>query len=88
MLLLRCTDDFETRELGFPQDVSAGTVWYRRRDVNVPGGYEDADLYEVVDGVITSHYVRVRHERLHESFSQLPLSECGVTLPPELCHQP
>lgn len=84
MLLIRCKESFETRELGFSQEVEKDTVWYRRRDVNVPGGYEDADLYEVVNGVITSNYVRVRQERLHECFSQLPLSECGLELPEEL----
>lgn len=81
-MLFRCTTAFETRELGFPQQIDEGTVWYRRQDVIVPGGYECCNLIEVKDGHYTAHYVRIRLSRM-ECFEQVPLTETPMALPPE-----
>lgn len=82
-MLLRCTKAFETREYGFPQTIEEGTVWYRRNDWYVPGGYEVCDMILVEDGRYTTP-VRIRLSRLQECFEQIPLKDyVGLPVPPE-----
>jgi len=85
-LLFECTEGFETREFGFPQQVDRGTCWYRVRDVIVPGGYECCHMLEVVDGQYTANYVRIRLERLSENFRQMPMSGSALPVPDSQSH--
>lgn len=88
-MLLRCTKGFETREMGYPQEIAEGTVWYKVGPVIAHGGYECERLVEVADCVYTANYVRVRTERLSECFDQVPVPQCdGLPLPPEQLMNP
>lgn len=75
-MFFKCTEEFETREDGYPFCFEKGTVWMASYKPPAFGGYEIVLLEKIDDeGAYTGVQATVRLYRLSTSFAKIPPNE-------------